>query len=870
MSPHLPVESASPSYYPIDAKVLNALKAVAFTGTKVPPMPADMETYLFGLKDADGKMPRIKSNQVNLIASCINTENWPQFYGFINEKTPDNRFLFNDVQLCSLMFHCGRKDFNKDFYTFLKDQRSFDGSSPRMDGREIAVCLTSIFPDEMEAFKKLLRMPDAHQEDFRFSPDDAKILAHGFDIKDHPLFPTLLDAKNADGTYRFSANNIDKITTYERYYKLPFEKILNNKDVESFNQAETLNFLSYCRANEASDKVDLSFVAEETGIDSPLFKMPIADLKKLLIKGINPIKTFEQTALRPTETKIKDFRTTLKHMEESIKDFDVKEFSKVGLGSGYSLDAFCKDFKFQYDLLEPKEQRLIKEFYDNIEITELYQRDHRTYNKYMLSGFPIEKSAEALEDFIKEKKVEDPEIFRYIADKFGKLIHKFNNHNEFYNLLRQDCIRDLNKIIKTCPEFRTTINKQQMGIHAYTLDFHLLETLKQVVENPLYASLSEKDKEIVKFVALFHDIAKKDSILNPDHAQDSEPVVYTMAKRLGYDDRTVERICGLVKNHHWVERLEKKQLSLRDAAFEFRKSTDFKMAQIMADADLKASGNEDFYTAHHLKKDYYIPKIQKIIDTLHETGIFIPQTHIPKASALKIQPETLGKRGEVTTNTVVRLAPQTDLATLGFEKGTRADNFYAIIHAPSRSSESAIADIGYAAKEGFEGVFSCSLMKPDTFKLAASRPFAYVFDVDNDNIALAQNQNLGTGANKGLENFKTFLFKEDSCKADARDAFSKAFKDQTGLNDVDYVDLYHSLSSKRAITDIHPPRLREVVEKATHDAILSIKEKGINEVCAYAPKTKAVITAEDPATLPYEVRKYAQKKDLPIIQVLPQ
>jgi len=113
---------------------------------------------------------------------------------------------------------------------------------------------------------------------------------------------------------------------------------------------------------------------------------------------------------------------------------------------------------------------------------------------------------------------------------------------------------DLNKTLILFDAFKNTIGKAQNGNHDYTLDKHLLKVVQNVVLNPDFDNLSNKDKNILTIAALMHDVSKKEGEKDPYHAINSAYTTSIALKRLDIDDKDKKTIFNVIKLHHWLEK----------------------------------------------------------------------------------------------------------------------------------------------------------------------------------------------------------------------------------------------------------------------------------------------------------------------------
>lgn len=110
------------------------------------------------------------------------------------------------------------------------------------------------------------------------------------------------------------------------------------------------------------------------------------------------------------------------------------------------------------------------------------------------------------------------------------------------------------------PEFGDLNGFMQHGVyHCYTADEHTLMTIKNLEKlansnttlGKLYNSV--KDKEILNLALLLHDIAKPIDISG--HEIIGAEVASSVMARLGYDEKEIDKVSFLVKNHLMMEQV---------------------------------------------------------------------------------------------------------------------------------------------------------------------------------------------------------------------------------------------------------------------------------------------------------------------------
>lgn len=175
--------------------------------------------------------------------------------------------------------------------------------------------------------------------------------------------------------------------------------------------------------------------------------------------------------------------------------------------------------------------------------------------------------------------------------KVYEISHKFIKENEIQTD-DEDVNKILNSIIKAMPEFINIIGKKQHKDHPFTLDIHILNAVISATRNYDYENLEPDDKECLKYAILMHDIAKPENINDGKHPENSALYAEKILEKYPLDDDKKERICEMIKNHHWLQDLNECTKDEKQIAKMMKNKTNWKMAQIFAEADLRASGGK--------------------------------------------------------------------------------------------------------------------------------------------------------------------------------------------------------------------------------------------------------------------------------------
>lgn len=290
-----------------------------------------------------------------------------------------------------------------------------------------------------------------------------------------------------------------------------------------------------------------------------------------------------------TENIMQSFFNNDPETEEIIKNMDIEQYGKKGLPLKYSREEFIKDLsKFDKDTIR---KLSIEPIYENSKligydgIIDLSDKSSMAHN--------------IANDFINNNEIQtyDPE-----TDEI------------------------LNFLIKGMKEFINVIGKLQSHGHEYSLDIHTLKVLKEALNDEEYQKLSDYDKTCLKFVIILHDIAKHQNITDKIHPELSSIYAQSILEKYPLSDNIKQRVCKLIKNHHWLENYDKKIIDLNTVAEMFKDSNDFELAQIMTRADIKGVGIVWWERFKNTISQESINEIREAIDKINSkdyTDIFL-------------------------------------------------------------------------------------------------------------------------------------------------------------------------------------------------------------------------------------------------------
>lgn len=419
------------------------------------------------------------------------------------------------------------------------------------------------------------------------------------------------------------------------------------------------------------------------------------------------------------------------------------------------------------------------------------------------------------------------------------------------------------------PAFGANLNPK-MNELLHVLKVHHINTddisqkLNQIVNLPQFQELNEEDKKICISAAAMIDAMKTKST-----KELTDENINRIFEHFLSDSRSQDRLKGIIKSSDFVREIESRRNPdevltsdkiedfriIKDYAMNLRKTGDVKIASVLMHEGLFG----DYKPVVH---DESLQVVQKMINKIHQNGIWIPQTEIPPASKIKKTAVSVGSGEEKTNNIIIDLADD-NLEKIGFRKGVTKDNFTTLGHAVNEDKFSAgLHD--YVTTEGADALLSTSYFSNKNFPTFMNRKFGFFMDAHPDNIAMADNGNMASGFGKDYTDFKNSLI-FGNCQE--RKKFAQNFCEEADMSPQEYTKVYEMVVNAHSLDEIKDESIRQILEKVINETLEN--QKGdINEVVVYCPKSRALFSKDkNPENIPYKLRKYAQDKDIPIIDI---
>lgn len=670
-------------------------------------------------------------------------------------------------------------------------------------------------------------------------------------------------------------NDIFKNKPNKNYSSLINSQFINqlkSLNAGKFNQSNALSGLT-SRTSQSVEELIQTIPDEVSGI-TDISELSMRS-KRVLLRVVSKLNTklfnsrYEHLPILPKNKE--EYCTLMQKLAKAVS-LDVLPVSEQAVENYYSAMHNLENVLPQIDIsaLDIKLQmpRNIFEQRAKMSIEKLEEADKRKVFDYFgfeikdgkVTGYPANNPEKLFDGKINHKT-------QKAVEELSTLIDNFTQENRIILPTEQKPLEEaLNDVVKVFPEFLTSIGKKQHGTHELTLDLHLLKVLQESMRHPDYKKLSTEDKKVLNIATLLHDIAKIEGEVDKTHQYESALDISCIIQKLDLPIEQQERIVNIVKNHHWLEILDKSSVcdeeTLKSIAFSFRKPNDLLMAKIFAESDLKGV-SDSFYKSHKqvLNSDK-LQKVEKYLSDIYKTGIYLPQTLIPNASELRIEPVKLGLDEKMTENTVIELSKHSDLKTLGFAD-SQLQTFVHVFD----GEDAGIATLNELAKEANDAVLSTSYIDRNNFGTYWDKKIGVLLEADSTNIINLSDKNIGSGTKKDLKSqvFEIFEGKNDLFTTNnSRRDISDRLKLELGLGDGNYAKLYQELASASDFDSINDKKLKKAIQDVAQHYMK--KEGSHNEATILAPKITGIFVKFTKADdIPYEIRKFAQDNDLPII-----
>jgi len=253
-------------------------------------------------------------------------------------------------------------------------------------------------------------------------------------------------------------------------------------------------------------------------------------------------------------------------LAKSIKTADINSFGRKGLPLKYPRKKFISDLSRITKTLKEEDKD------DLFKLVGISVNLNKSGNIISYDGIPSVKNLD---------------LTTSLHQQISKHVRLFTEHNE---VISKDCLLNdsMNILLKAVPEYINIIGKQQHHTQKFSLECHILRVLKSTMANNNYAMLPAEDKPAAILMVLFHDISKKEGVVDKSHPAHSAIYLKNIFSKFNFSEQFNDRVGNLVRNHHWLEYYNKKIAKPEDIAECFsHNKKDYDIAKIFAEADLK-------------------------------------------------------------------------------------------------------------------------------------------------------------------------------------------------------------------------------------------------------------------------------------------
>lgn len=421
----------------------------------------------------------------------------------------------------------------------------------------------------------------------------------------------------------------------------------------------------------------------------------------------------------------------------------------------------------------------------------------------------------------------------------------------------------LNCLIEAMPEFINVIGKQQHSTQNLSLDAHILTVYKEAVNSEEFKTLSSTGKTCLKWAIILHDIAKSEEITDKNHPYVSSLYAKNILGKYNISNNMQNRICELIKNHHWLEEYANAITDTDKIAFYFRRDEDFTIAKIMTEADLKGVSKE-FYETHSSVLNE-LTEVPNSIEKINSTGQLLYTSKIIKNDLIP-RTEYNGKTYKVINFT--ELSEDTDLSTYGFEPNTTPKTTRLFVHMSNKAEK---LDVIEKLANTTNGSFLCaSYVSPKRCPTYYELKFGVSLEAENTNVANYTRTNQFSGQRKNYDDFFTMVNTTPN-----RSEQANFIMKTLNINAEEYAELFKQIAPKQFLSQIKDNEIYNIKQKQLTGANIkkALQKLSQNSLCAmihneanlYQPHINAFVAKVDNISkIPKDFLQFVERYDLPI------
>ena len=716
----------------------------------------------------------------------------------------------------------------REFNTSLRFKKDFMKFLIKEDG--------SISSDDKARFRRALPSLE-HLDDFHYLYKSAQ-------IKDEKGRIVGFD----DYSFNLACGYSELLKNGDYYSLAPWTMVEIFQNKIDFSKLNFSNKLKILKAMKHIQKTYPSAFAEQSKLISDCL---VENISYLQIDKKDKTN-FISSILKSNDGELTDFETAL------INAIPALEANKTGLKLEYSkidylnsLSSICDDVQF-YKIIEKLAIEPVIQNGKMVDYNGIIQLDNLNL---------------------------DDELEHQIYD----ISHKFMYEN---SISTSDSELDnyLNQIIKALPEFINIIGKKQHVTHDHTLDIHILLTLAYAIQNPKYHQLTQKDKSIMKFAILLHDISKQYATVDENHPKQSASYARKISSKIFNSTEIQDRIYELILNHHWTKEYNaSNNLPLsQKMAFNFRRPNDFNIAQIMADYDIKAVSPALYKMYGNCIDNEGLAAIEQNINRIHSSSSAICTHKIVSPHKLKNHIVEYDGRKYALIN--LNALWDDDLVdSFGFSFGLTKKDLRFLVHMVSKEYiKDDLDKVKYLSSPLNGGVLSMSLISPIHDGTYQGRSNGVILSQSNSNLINMSSDNQSSGTQKDYEDMLHLIFSSHHRKFYLRSLVNKLDLNLEKVSDLELAEFYRKyLANLYSIKEIYskdeysicgvkfsPQRLEKAILEI-QDGLIHTKDTYLhNELIGYVPKIEAVISkAKSIDNVPNGLLEFAYENNLPVVLI---
>ena len=528
-------------------------------------------------------------------------------------------------------------------------------------------------------------------------------------------------------------------------------------------------------------------------------------------------------------------------LNQVFHKFDAKQY-RDGVPLKYPRQEFYKDVQSVISNIPPSDLKIIR----------------GAYNFAFDLSVGIIKPCNKIPDYFTDKQ-------KKYCEELNAIIYKFIFNNKVNLPENPQMQKFLNTILEYIPEFTSIIGKKQHNTHSYSVDVHTLKVLQSCLENPLYKTLSVKERVILNIAVLLHDFGKTEGIVDEGHSKYSVVCANEILKKFKLNDEIKNLIITLVENHHWLGELNTEKIDAKSVAVAFRAPCAYKLAKILAQADLKGV-SDDFYKLHiGALRGKQVSLVDETLDSIYSsatplfTSKIIKRADIPRIDGVKV----------IDVKNNPKILPQI------FGKEVKSiDDLRFLVHMLKEPSEETFAQLSYLSQARNDCALSTSYISSNNDGCYAKFKYGVFVDSLLSDLLVSSRNNLNSGGKKGKKYLVDSLTDFESYELHKRKENAQHVMKLLGATEKEYAEIIKQIAETKKKSQIQDVVTEEKLFKSgdiknaidAFEKIILRSGDFHNEVVVYHPKVSGLFAKVDSFNeIPSEMKTYAKKYNLPIM-----